>query len=99
MDGVLYCKTHFEQLFKETGNFSKKFQGNLRLSTVLLFLVSEPVQSSPTCCLFGAAETLVLNSDAMQCNTQVEVEHLQTRTTRYYGSSDPLNKLFKSDKL
>ncbi|KAF8692968.1 hypothetical protein HU200_039333 [Digitaria exilis] len=27
MDGVLYCKTHFEQLFKETGTFSKKFQG------------------------------------------------------------------------
>ncbi|GAV57925.1 LIM domain-containing protein [Cephalotus follicularis] len=26
MDGVLYCKPHFEQLFKETGNFSKKFQ-------------------------------------------------------------------------
>jgi len=25
MDGVLYCKTHFEQLFKETGSFSKKF--------------------------------------------------------------------------
>ncbi|XBI47464.1 hypothetical protein VPH35_111405 [Triticum aestivum] len=25
MDGVLYCKTHFEQLFKETGNFSKNF--------------------------------------------------------------------------
>ncbi|XP_038906229.1 LIM domain-containing protein PLIM2b-like isoform X2 [Benincasa hispida] len=26
MDGVLYCKTHFEQLFKESGNFSKNFQ-------------------------------------------------------------------------
>jgi len=25
MDGVLYCKTHFEQLFKESGNFSKNF--------------------------------------------------------------------------
>ncbi|ONK57074.1 uncharacterized protein A4U43_C10F16340 [Asparagus officinalis] len=25
MDGVLYCKPHFEQLFKETGSFSKKF--------------------------------------------------------------------------
>ena len=30
MDGVLYCKTHFEQLFKETGSFSKKFTpGNI----------------------------------------------------------------------
>ncbi|RWW19759.1 hypothetical protein GW17_00016149 [Ensete ventricosum] len=25
MDGILYCKPHFEQLFKETGSFSKKF--------------------------------------------------------------------------
>ncbi|MQM11783.1 hypothetical protein Taro_044688, partial [Colocasia esculenta] len=25
MDGVLYCKPHFEQLFKETGSFSKNF--------------------------------------------------------------------------
>lgn len=25
MDGVLYCKTHFEQLFKETGTFAKNF--------------------------------------------------------------------------
>ncbi|URD77559.1 LIM [Musa troglodytarum] len=24
MDGVLYCKPHFEQLFKETGTFTKK---------------------------------------------------------------------------
>lgn len=30
MDGVLYCKPHFEQLFKESGNFSKNFHtGNL----------------------------------------------------------------------
>lgn len=30
MDGVLYCKPHFEQLFKESGNFSKNFQsGNI----------------------------------------------------------------------
>nr|GME12593.1 LIM domain-containing protein PLIM2c-like [Ipomoea batatas] len=28
MDGVLYCKTHFEQLFKESGNFSKNFQSS-----------------------------------------------------------------------
>ncbi|KAK5810743.1 hypothetical protein PVK06_026060 [Gossypium arboreum] len=25
IDGVLYCKPHFEQLFKESGNFSKNF--------------------------------------------------------------------------
>ncbi|CAA0813610.1 LIM domain-containing protein PLIM2c [Striga hermonthica] len=28
MDGVLYCKPHFEQLFKESGNFSKNFQND-----------------------------------------------------------------------
>ncbi|KDO36535.1 hypothetical protein CISIN_1g034188mg [Citrus sinensis] len=26
MEGVLYCKPHFEQLFKESGNFNKNFQ-------------------------------------------------------------------------
>ncbi|KAL0321883.1 UNVERIFIED_CONTAM: LIM domain-containing protein WLIM2b [Sesamum calycinum] len=26
MEGVLYCKPHYEQLFKETGSFSKNFQ-------------------------------------------------------------------------
>ncbi|KAI4377996.1 hypothetical protein MLD38_015543 [Melastoma candidum] len=26
MDGVLYCKPHYEQLFKEAGNYSKNFQ-------------------------------------------------------------------------
>ncbi|KAG6480426.1 LIM domain-containing protein PLIM2b-like [Zingiber officinale] len=25
MDGILYCKPHFEQLFMETGTFTKKF--------------------------------------------------------------------------
>ncbi|KAL4290740.1 hypothetical protein GQ457_14G024540 [Hibiscus cannabinus] len=36
MEGVLYCKPHFEQLFKETGNFSKKFQSRRCLSFLLL---------------------------------------------------------------
>ncbi|KAF5729977.1 LIM domain-containing protein WLIM2b-like isoform X1 [Tripterygium wilfordii] len=30
MDGVLYCKPHFEQLFKETGCFTKNFQSSLK---------------------------------------------------------------------
>ncbi|KAH7863989.1 hypothetical protein Vadar_024375 [Vaccinium darrowii] len=29
-DGILYCKPHFEQLFKETGNFSAKIQSSGR---------------------------------------------------------------------
>ncbi|CAI0424909.1 unnamed protein product [Linum tenue] len=35
MDGVLFCKTHFEQLFKESGNFSKNFQSVPKLFTHL----------------------------------------------------------------
>ncbi|KAE8693808.1 LIM domain-containing protein PLIM2c [Hibiscus syriacus] len=31
MDGVLYCKPHFEQLFKESGNFSKNFQSEQKM--------------------------------------------------------------------
>ncbi|KAL5153160.1 tRNA (guanine(37)-N1)-methyltransferase 1 [Glycine soja] len=31
MEGVLYCKPHFEQLFKESGFFSKKFQSPAKL--------------------------------------------------------------------
>ncbi|KAK4415941.1 LIM domain-containing protein PLIM2b [Sesamum alatum] len=30
MDGILYCKPHFEQLFKESGNFSKNFQSGTK---------------------------------------------------------------------
>jgi hypothetical protein len=33
MEGVLYCKPHFEQLFKETGSFNKNFQS--RMSFIL----------------------------------------------------------------
>ncbi|PWA91555.1 GATA type zinc finger transcription factor family protein [Artemisia annua] len=40
MDGVLYCKTHFEQLFKESGNFSKNFQ---TCNVYFRFLISLPI--------------------------------------------------------
>lgn len=32
MEGVLYCKTHFEQLFKESGNYNKNFQSAAKLA-------------------------------------------------------------------
>lgn len=32
MEGVLYCKPHYEQLFKETGTFSKNFQSPAKLA-------------------------------------------------------------------
>ncbi|CAM8889151.1 unnamed protein product [Rhodiola kirilowii] len=30
MEGVVYCKPHFEQLFKESGNFKKNFQSPVK---------------------------------------------------------------------
>ncbi|KAK1321307.1 Pollen-specific protein SF3 [Acorus calamus] len=30
LEGVLYCKPHFEQLFKETGSFNKSFQSPVK---------------------------------------------------------------------
>uniref|UniRef100_A0A0E0M9E7 Folylpolyglutamate synthase n=1 Tax=Oryza punctata TaxID=4537 RepID=A0A0E0M9E7_ORYPU len=33
MDGVLYCKTHFEQLFKETGTFKKNFPSGAKANS------------------------------------------------------------------
>ncbi|KAF6159587.1 hypothetical protein GIB67_008016 [Kingdonia uniflora] len=35
MDGVLYCKTHFQQLFQETGNFTKNFHAPAGKTTEL----------------------------------------------------------------
>lgn len=32
MEGVLYCKPHFEQLFKQTGNYSKSFVSRMPYS-------------------------------------------------------------------
>ena len=29
MEGVLYCKPHYEQLFKESGSFTKNFQSRM----------------------------------------------------------------------
>ncbi|KAK7318269.1 hypothetical protein RJT34_02968 [Clitoria ternatea] len=33
MEGILYCKPHFEQLFKETGTYTKKFQSSSKPPT------------------------------------------------------------------
>ncbi|XP_020594990.1 LIM domain-containing protein WLIM2b-like [Phalaenopsis equestris] len=35
MEGVLYCKPHFEQLFREAGNFNKNFQSPAKSSEKL----------------------------------------------------------------
>ncbi|KAL6541796.1 LIM domain-containing protein WLIM2b [Orobanche gracilis] len=35
MEGVLYCKPHYEQLFKETGSFTKNFQSPAKSSEKL----------------------------------------------------------------
>ncbi|KAG6524390.1 hypothetical protein ZIOFF_014299 [Zingiber officinale] len=38
MEGVLYCKPHFEQLFKESDNFHKNFQSSVKSSDKALEL-------------------------------------------------------------
>lgn len=68
MDGVLYCKTHFEQLFKETGSFSKKFsQGNAKTQWL-------------SRCL-DIIEKLLCSEFSLCPGTQVV--NLQRRATRY----------------
>ncbi|XP_042512653.1 LIM domain-containing protein WLIM2b-like [Macadamia integrifolia] len=57
MDGVLYCKPHFEQLFKETGSFTKNFQTGksekqnelTRAPSKLSFLFSGTQDKCATC--------------------------------------------------
>lgn len=44
MEGVLYCKPHFDQLFRESGNFNKNFQSQ-RSSKVLDSLQPEMTRS------------------------------------------------------
>lgn len=41
LEGVLYCKPHFEQLFKETGIFNKSFQSRKtsHLCWIILLLI------------------------------------------------------------
>ncbi|XP_077240228.1 LIM domain-containing protein WLIM2b-like [Tasmannia lanceolata] len=46
MDGVLYCKPHFEQLFKETGSFSKNFQTSGKSNEKLNELTRAPSKLS-----------------------------------------------------
>lgn len=39
-EGVLYCKPHFDQLFKRTGSLEKSFEGKQRISQMYFFFVS-----------------------------------------------------------
>lgn len=36
IDGVLYCKPHYDQLFKMTGSLDKSFEGTSTATSVLL---------------------------------------------------------------
>jgi hypothetical protein len=74
MDGVLYCKTHFEQLFKETGTFSKNFQGNTTTTMLIRMFVKKARKKSRSF------------SDPF-CSAVQEV-HLQTRATRLIQSDE-----------
>ncbi|CDP14069.1 unnamed protein product [Coffea canephora] len=49
MEGVLYCKPHYEQLFKETGSFNKSFQSPAKSAEKLTpELASFPPYLSPS---------------------------------------------------
>ncbi|KAL9661626.1 hypothetical protein QQ045_026450 [Rhodiola kirilowii] len=47
MEGVVYCKPHFEQLFKESGNFNKNFQSSSPSNASHMF--SSTVDKCATC--------------------------------------------------
>ncbi|KAK4487286.1 hypothetical protein RD792_006108 [Penstemon davidsonii] len=53
MEGVLYCKPHFEQLFKETGNFSKNFQSPAKSAEKLTL---EPRSPSKAAGMFSGTQ-------------------------------------------
>nr|GEV51761.1 LIM domain-containing protein WLIM2b [Tanacetum cinerariifolium] len=36
MEGVLYCKPQFEELFKESGNFNKNFTSPAKANSLML---------------------------------------------------------------
>ncbi|KAJ3680363.1 hypothetical protein LUZ60_016641 [Juncus effusus] len=50
MEGVLYCKPHFEQLFKETGSFNKKFPAGSKSGEKLNELSRAPSKLSSMFC-------------------------------------------------
>ncbi|CAA0836733.1 LIM domain-containing protein WLIM2a [Striga hermonthica] len=45
MEGVLYCKPHYEQLFKETGSFSKNFHSLHKVPFKFLLFLSVKCQT------------------------------------------------------
>ncbi|KAL0382085.1 UNVERIFIED_CONTAM: LIM domain-containing protein WLIM2a [Sesamum calycinum] len=55
MEGVLYCKPHFEQLFKESGSFSKNFQ-SLPLCSYFLQLFIQTRLPSKTAGMFSGTQ-------------------------------------------
>ncbi|KAG6494506.1 LIM domain-containing protein WLIM2b-like [Zingiber officinale] len=46
MEGVLYCKPHFEQLFKESGNFHKNFQSSAKSADKAPALTRSPSKAA-----------------------------------------------------
>lgn len=48
MEGVLYCKPHFDQLFKESGNFNKNFQSPAKSAVKLAEKLTPEQTRSPS---------------------------------------------------
>lgn len=53
MDGVLYCKPHFEQLFKESGNFSKNFQTGDHTTDLITIIIFSSQKKKIYICLIN----------------------------------------------
>ncbi|KAF7816363.1 LIM domain-containing protein WLIM2b-like [Senna tora] len=56
MEGVLYCKPHYEQLFKETGSFNKNFQSHVIVKSGLFCLFQTRSPSKAASMFSGTQE-------------------------------------------
>ncbi|KAL0317116.1 UNVERIFIED_CONTAM: LIM domain-containing protein WLIM2b [Sesamum angustifolium] len=69
MEGVLYCKPHYEQLFKETGSFSKNFQSPAKsaekLTPELVTVESQSYHKSCFKCSHGGCSLTPSNYAAL----------------------------------
>nr|GMD91383.1 LIM domain-containing protein WLIM1-like [Ipomoea batatas] len=57
-EGVLYCRPHFDQLFKRTGSLDKSFEGR-EISRVLTHLKQKPLAAKASSMFGGTREKCV----------------------------------------
>ncbi|XP_073264519.1 LIM domain-containing protein WLIM2b isoform X1 [Populus alba] len=78
IDGVLYCKPHYDQLFKETGTFTKKFQPReIRFSTKAPSKLSSMFCGTQDKCAFCKKTAYPLEKVS---NPSLSLSHTHTHT-------------------